>query len=177
MPAVCAWLSRLSLDHIQFSAWTFINSILCPGQAALLAGALGPLVRNRAAAENGLPWGMDMAFRDAEFRVRKDSAPAKTPCASSVKPPHGTAASSPQGKSRWSSPRAREQKAAAKRLLFGGVEFARQGLWQAIIQAKPRAKLDDRGARGVDAAGSFDRFAGRCRWARQSFRNAFYQGF
>ena len=32
-PAVCAWLSRLSLDHIQFFRFDLINSILSPGQA------------------------------------------------------------------------------------------------------------------------------------------------
>ncbi len=43
---------------------------------ALLAVALGPLVRGRWVVENGLPWVMDMVFHDAECRVRKDRAPA-----------------------------------------------------------------------------------------------------
>lgn len=34
-PAVCAWLSRLSLDHIECFCFDFLNSILRPGQAAL----------------------------------------------------------------------------------------------------------------------------------------------
>jgi hypothetical protein len=43
---------------------------------ALLAVALGPLVRDHWAVENGLHWVMDMVFRDDECRVRKDHAPA-----------------------------------------------------------------------------------------------------
>ena len=43
---------------------------------ALPAAALGPLVRDRWAVENGLPWVMDMVFRDGECRVHKDRAPA-----------------------------------------------------------------------------------------------------
>jgi hypothetical protein len=46
-------------------------------QLALLAGALGPLVRDPSAVENGLPWVMDMVFRDAERRLSKDRAPVK----------------------------------------------------------------------------------------------------
>ncbi len=88
-PSVCARLSRLSLDHVQFFHFELINSIRSRGQAApretsdniaregrfyvtpfaLLAGALGPLGGDRWAAESGLPWVMDLVFRDAECRV------------------------------------------------------------------------------------------------------------
>jgi hypothetical protein len=37
---------------------------------------------------------MDMVFRDAECRLRKEHAPAKAPCVSNVKPPDGTTTSS-----------------------------------------------------------------------------------
>jgi hypothetical protein len=33
-PVVCAWLSRLSLDHVRFFPFDLINSIGSPGQAA-----------------------------------------------------------------------------------------------------------------------------------------------
>ena len=41
-----------------------------------MTAALGPLVRDRWAVANGLPWRMDMVFRDGDCRVRKDRAPA-----------------------------------------------------------------------------------------------------
>lgn len=41
----------------------------------LLAVALGPLVRNHWAVENGLRWVMNIVFRDDEWRVRKDHTP------------------------------------------------------------------------------------------------------
>src|SRR5580700_9518867 len=44
--------------------------------------------------ENGLPWAMEMVFRDAECRLRKERAPAQAPCVSSVKLPDGTTTSS-----------------------------------------------------------------------------------
>jgi hypothetical protein len=56
---------------------------------AFPAGARGPLVRDRSAVEHGLPWVMDMVFHDAECRLRKEHAPAKDPCVSSVKPQMG----------------------------------------------------------------------------------------
>jgi predicted transposase YbfD/YdcC len=43
---------------------------------AMLAAALGPIVRSHWAVENNLHWVMDMVFRDDECRVRTDHAPA-----------------------------------------------------------------------------------------------------
>jgi len=43
---------------------------------ALLAAALGPMIRAHWAIENSLHWVMDMVFRDDECRVRTDNAPA-----------------------------------------------------------------------------------------------------
>jgi predicted transposase YbfD/YdcC len=43
---------------------------------ALLASALGPMVRAHWSIENSLHWVMDMVFRDDECRVRTDNAPA-----------------------------------------------------------------------------------------------------
>ena len=43
---------------------------------AWLACQLGPIVRSHWAIENSLHWVMDMVFRDDEFRVRTDHAPA-----------------------------------------------------------------------------------------------------
>ena len=43
---------------------------------ALLAGAIGPMVRAHWAIENSLHWVMDMVFRDDECRVRTHNAPA-----------------------------------------------------------------------------------------------------
>jgi hypothetical protein len=43
-PAVCPWLSRLSLDHVRFFRFDLINSIGSPGQAAL-RGTGGKIVR------------------------------------------------------------------------------------------------------------------------------------
>ena len=42
----------------------------------MLAHLLGPVIRSHWAIENSLHWVMDMVFRDDEFRVRKDHAPA-----------------------------------------------------------------------------------------------------
>jgi predicted transposase YbfD/YdcC len=42
----------------------------------LLAAALGPMVRDHWAVENGLHWVMDMMFRDDECRIRTEHAPA-----------------------------------------------------------------------------------------------------
>jgi hypothetical protein len=73
-PAVCAWLSRLSLDDIPLYRFDLINPIFSPGQAAaretgdrierethlsvpplaLLADVLGPFVQDRSAVETGL---------------------------------------------------------------------------------------------------------------------------
>lgn len=43
---------------------------------ALLANAVGPMIRAHWAIENSLHWVMDMVFRDDESRVRTDNAPA-----------------------------------------------------------------------------------------------------
>jgi predicted transposase YbfD/YdcC len=43
---------------------------------ALLALAIGPMIRDHWAVENGLHWVMDMVFRDDECRVRTENAPA-----------------------------------------------------------------------------------------------------
>ena len=89
----------------RFFRFGLINSIVSPGQAAVRetggkiaretrfwftplafpARARGPVARARPAVENGLPWVMDMVFRDAECRLSKDRAPGKAPCVS-VKP-------------------------------------------------------------------------------------------
>ena len=42
---------------------------------ALLAGAVGPMIRSHWMVENGLHWVLDMIFRDDECRVRTDNAP------------------------------------------------------------------------------------------------------
>jgi predicted transposase YbfD/YdcC len=42
---------------------------------ALLAVALGPMIRSHWMVENGLHWVLDMVFRDDECRVRTDNAP------------------------------------------------------------------------------------------------------
>jgi predicted transposase YbfD/YdcC len=42
---------------------------------ALLANALGPMIRSHSMVENGLHWVLDMIFRDDECRVRTDNAP------------------------------------------------------------------------------------------------------
>ena len=42
---------------------------------ALLANALGPMIRSHWMIENGLHWVLDMIFRDDECRVRTDNAP------------------------------------------------------------------------------------------------------
>ena len=42
---------------------------------ALLANALGPMIRSHWMVENGLHWVLDMIFRDDECRVRTDDAP------------------------------------------------------------------------------------------------------
>src|SRR5271165_3924458 len=39
------------------------------------ADRLGPMARDHWAIENGLPWVMDMTFRDDECRIRTDNAP------------------------------------------------------------------------------------------------------
>jgi predicted transposase YbfD/YdcC len=57
-------------DRVERETRFYITSL------ALLAVALGPLVRDHWAVENGLHWVMDMVFRDDECRVRKDHAPA-----------------------------------------------------------------------------------------------------
>ena len=44
---------------------------------ALLANALGPMIRSHWMVENGLHWVLDMIFRDDECRVRTDNAPFK----------------------------------------------------------------------------------------------------
>ena len=41
-----------------------------------LANAIGPMIRDHWAIENGLHWVMDMVFRDDECRVRTENAPA-----------------------------------------------------------------------------------------------------
>jgi predicted transposase YbfD/YdcC len=43
---------------------------------ALLANAIGPMIRDHWAVENCLHWVMDMVFRDDECRVRTENAPA-----------------------------------------------------------------------------------------------------
>ena len=43
---------------------------------ALAALAIGPMIRDHWAVENGLHWVMDMVFRDAECRIRTENAPA-----------------------------------------------------------------------------------------------------
>jgi predicted transposase YbfD/YdcC len=43
---------------------------------ALLAHALGPMIRAHWAVENSLHWIMDMIFRDDECRIRTENAPA-----------------------------------------------------------------------------------------------------
>ena len=80
---------------------------------ALLANALGPMIRSHWMVENGLHWVLDMIFRDDECRVRTDNAPfnlaiikhialhgsepakAKIPCACAAKSPPGTKTPSP----------------------------------------------------------------------------------
>ena len=74
---------------------------------ALLAEAVGPMIRAHWAIENSLHWVMDMVFRDDECRVRTDNAPAnfatcrhiaynltrlraRIPSASGAKPQGGT---------------------------------------------------------------------------------------
>ena len=42
---------------------------------ALLAVAIGPMIRSHWMVENGLHWVLDMIFRDDECRVRTDNAP------------------------------------------------------------------------------------------------------
>src|SRR6201993_2944381 len=42
----------------------------------LLANAIGPMIRDHWAIENGLHWILDMVFRDDECRVRTENAPA-----------------------------------------------------------------------------------------------------
>lgn len=42
---------------------------------ALLANALGPMIRSHWMIENGLHWVLDMVFRDDDCRVRTDNAP------------------------------------------------------------------------------------------------------
>src|SRR5574337_891415 len=42
---------------------------------ALLASAIGPMIRSHWMVENGLHWVLDMIFRDDECRVRTDNAP------------------------------------------------------------------------------------------------------
>ena len=42
---------------------------------ALLANALGPMIRSHWMVKNGLHWVLDMIFRDDECRVRTDNAP------------------------------------------------------------------------------------------------------
>jgi len=42
----------------------------------LLANTIGPMIRDHWAIENGLPWLLDMLFRDDECRVRTENAPA-----------------------------------------------------------------------------------------------------
>jgi predicted transposase YbfD/YdcC len=42
---------------------------------ALLAAAIGPMIRSHWMVENGLHWVLDMVFRDDECRVRTDNAP------------------------------------------------------------------------------------------------------
>ena len=42
---------------------------------ALIANALGPMIRSHWMVENGLHWVLDMVFRDDECRVRTDNAP------------------------------------------------------------------------------------------------------
>jgi predicted transposase YbfD/YdcC len=44
---------------------------------ALLANAIGPMIRDHWAVENCLHWVMDMVFRDDECRVRTENAPGK----------------------------------------------------------------------------------------------------
>jgi len=41
-----------------------------------LANAIGPMIRDHWAIENGLHWVMDMVFRDDECRARTENAPA-----------------------------------------------------------------------------------------------------
>ena len=43
---------------------------------ALLASAVGPMIRDHWAVENSLHWIMDMMFRDDECRIRTEHAPA-----------------------------------------------------------------------------------------------------
>jgi predicted transposase YbfD/YdcC len=43
---------------------------------ALAALAIGPMIRDHWAVENGLHWVMDMVFRDDECRIRTENAPA-----------------------------------------------------------------------------------------------------
>jgi predicted transposase YbfD/YdcC len=43
---------------------------------AMLAAAVGPMIRSHWAIENSLHWVMDMVFRDDECRVRTNNAPA-----------------------------------------------------------------------------------------------------
>jgi predicted transposase YbfD/YdcC len=42
---------------------------------ALIASALGPMIRSHWMVENGLHWVLDMVFRDDDCRVRTDNAP------------------------------------------------------------------------------------------------------
>jgi hypothetical protein len=91
-PAVCARLSRLTLDHIRFFRFGLIISIRSPGQAALReisdkferetrflicpwAFLAGLLVRLRSAVETGLSSVTDVVSRGAGCGVRKDRPP------------------------------------------------------------------------------------------------------
>jgi len=62
--------TREIADKIERETRFYITSL------ALLAHALGPIIRSHWAVENSLHWVMDMIFRDDECRVRTDHAPA-----------------------------------------------------------------------------------------------------
>ena len=46
---------------------------------ALLANALGPMIRSHWMVENGLHWVLDMIFRDDECRVQPTTPPSTSP--------------------------------------------------------------------------------------------------
>jgi predicted transposase YbfD/YdcC len=60
---------RVNAGKIETETRFYITSL------ALLANALGPMIRSHWMVENGLHWVLDMVFRDDECRVRTDNAP------------------------------------------------------------------------------------------------------
>ena len=111
---------------------------------ALLANALGPMIRSHWMVENGLHWVLDMIFRDDECRVRTDNAPS-TSLSSSTSPSTcsepakariccACAAKSPRGMKTPSPPTSPHD-------AFSRFPWARQGIPSPIHRCKRRADL------------------------------------